>query len=194
MDELRRNQIVKLILKSNVTLEGEVVDYAKDRVKILIFPYSIDMAKQIKELDDLKVFVSTHLGLKEMKSSVIDPLNSLNCITIENNPTVQVVQKRAFVRVLSDINFKLSKNNMLYNCVCVNISAGGVAFNLKNSDIALGDDVIVILPAKYFEKEIMLSAKIIKQNDDWYVAQFINANPRDEDRIIKYVFKTIVKH
>ena len=175
--------------------EGErIIDFSSDRVMVLIFPYSLDAAKSIKELDEVKVQVHTHLGLKEMLSNVISPLDSLNCIVVENNPTIPIVQKRAFVRVVSNMDFKLSKADKFYDCVCINISAGGVAFRLPDSDLAIGDNVVLSFDNLYFEKDIITSAKIIKKEHDCFVAQFIGLNPRDEDKIVKYVFKTIVKN
>lgn len=194
MDEIRRNHIVKLISKSGESVEGEVVDYTFDRVTILIFPYFIDLARKINELDILKAKVHTHLGIKEMVSSVITPIDSLNCIVIENSPTVKVEQKRANVRVISDFTFKLQKDDRFYDCECINISAGGVAFKLLNSNLKLGDNVTISYPSKLFQKDILISASIIKEDNNWFVAQYVGLNPRDEDRIVRYVFKTIVKH
>ena len=194
MDELRRNNFVKIILESGETVEGEVVDFSKDRAMIMIAPESISLAKNIKELDEVQVFVYTHLGLKEMFSSVISPLNSLYCITVENNPTVPVVQKRAFVRVASNLKFKLSKDNKFYDCSCINISGGGIAFTLHNSDIKIGDVVTLAFSKADFEKDILTRAIIIKNDDDWYVAKYDNLNSHDEDKIVKYVFKTIVRY
>ena len=194
MDEIRRNYIARVKLKTNQFVEGEVVDFTPDRVKILVFPYSFDLAKTIKELDCVRVFVHTHMGIKEMVSSVISEFNSINCITLENNPTVKVIQKRAFVRVLSDLKFNIQKNNMTFDCVCDNISAGGIAFRVNNSTLSVDDIVFINFSKEYFEKDIVAKAEIIKNNGNWFVAKYINLHPRDEDRIVKYVFKTIVKY
>ena len=194
MDELRRNHIARIKLSTDKYIEGEVIDYSSDRVKILIFPYSIDDAKSLKELDSVHVFVHTHMGIKEMVSNVIDELDSVNCVTVENNPTVAVVQRRAFVRVISDLKFKIAKGDKIYDCVCDNISAGGIAFRVQHSDLNVGDIVSISFFKEYFEKDIFTKAEIIKQKDNWFVAKYIGLYPRDEDRIVKYVFKTIVKH
>ena len=193
MDEIRRNHIVKLVLKSEEYVEGEVIDYSNDRVMILIFPHSIESAKKINELDEVRAIAHTHMGIKEMISNVITSLDSLNCITIENNPSVHVVQKREFVRVVSDFKFKLSKEDKFYDCNCINISAGGVAFTLEQSDLNIGDEVTIALDKELFEKDIYSKAKIIKRDKNWHVAQFIGMKSHDEDKIVKYVFKTIVK-
>ena len=194
MDELRRSNFVKIVIATGETVEGEVVDYSDDRALIAIAETSLSLAQNIKELDEVKVFVYTHLGLKEMRSAVIEPLNSLNCLVVENTPTVKVEQKRAFVRVASDLKFKLSKDNLFYDCKCMNISAGGVAFWLRNSKIEIGDLVTIAFPKEEFEKDILTQATIIKKDTDWFVAKYIDLNPRDEDKIVKYVFKTIVKY
>jgi len=193
MDELRRNDTLRLKLSDTEFIDGEVVDYSPDRVMVLVSPNSIENAKKIKELDKLNVFASTHLGIKEMISHVISPLNSIYCITIENTPTLPVVQKRAFVRVASDLKFKILKGDIFYDCTCINISAGGIAFFLKNDNLSTGDFVTVYFPKEHFEKDIIVSAEIIKKNDDWHVAKYFDINSHDEDKIVKYVFKQIIK-
>lgn len=194
MDEIRRNHIIRIRLKNGEFVEGEVLDYSPDRVKVLVFPYSIENALSLKELDEFDVFVHTHLGIKEMPSCLISELDSINCIIIENNQSKQIEQKRAFVRVLSDLKFKIIKNDDEFSCVCVNISAGGVAFITNKNAFNVGDMVKIHYPSEYFEKDINLNAVILKENSNWYVAKYVAPNPRDEDRIVKYVFKTIVKY
>ena len=194
MDELRRNNFVKIILSTNEVLQGKVADYSADRVLVLIAPESLELAKKMHELDEADIYVYTHLGVKQMKSAVISALNKFNCITFENSPTVKVVQKRAFVRVASNLKFKLTKNDVSYDCSCVNISAGGVAFWLRNSDVKIGDLVTIFFPKKDFERDITAQALIIKNNSDWFVAKYIDLNTHDEDKIVKYVFKTMVKY
>ena len=194
MDELKRNQTVKITLKSGQSLQGEIIDFSDDRVMILIYPEDFEIAKSIKELDELKVTVKTHLGLKDMISNVISEFNSINCITIENRESVPIVQRREFVRVATDIKFKLSKGDKIYDCTCMNISAGGVAFKLINSDLEVDDEVLLAFPKIYFEKDIMIKAKIIKKEKNRFVAKYFDLSQWDEDRIVKYVFKTIVIH
>ena len=194
MDEIRKNHIVQILTSDNTKLEGIVFDYDHDRVSVLIAYESLFLARKINELDELTVTVSTHLGFKKMKSHVIDELNANNCIVIENNETIPVEQKREFVRVLSNIVFKMKKNDGNYfDCYCINISAGGVAFCINNSNIAVYDEVDILFPQEEFEKEISVRARIIKAYDNYYVAQYLNLKPFDEDKIVKYVFKLIAK-
>ena len=192
MYELRKNHIVQIPLDNNVTINGIVADYASDRVLVSIDKDSVKDASLLKELDELSVFVHTFMGIKKMVSSVISELDKNNCIIIENNPAVPVVQKRQFVRVLSSISFEIIKENKIIDCVCVNISAGGIAFRIKNSDLLQLDE---ILEFKFFErdfgKEIICRAKIIKKNNDIYVGQFMNLNIYDEDRIVRHVYNLI---
>ena len=51
----------------------------------------------------------------------------------------------------------------------------------------------VILTKYDFEKDIKCNAKIIKTHENYYVAKYVNLNPHDEDKIVKYVFKMIAK-
>lgn len=194
MDEIRRNHIVRIKLQGGEIIEGEVLDYSSDRVKVLVFPYSTETALKLKELDEFDVFVHTHMGIKEMHSCLINELDSINCLVIENQPSKPVIQKRAFVRVLSDIKFKIIKNNDEISCVCVNISAGGIAFISNKDAFKTGDSVQICFSKEQFEKDMLIKAIILKENLNWYVAKYEDINPRDEDRIVKYVFKTIVKY
>jgi len=194
MDEIKRNQTVKIALKSGKLIQGEIIDFSDDRVMVLVYPEDLETAKTIRELEEIKVTVKTHLGLKDMISSVISELNSINCITIENREAVPIVQRREFVRVATDIKFKLSKGDKIYDCVCMNISAGGVAFKVINSDLEVDDEVTLAFPKTYFEKEIITKAIIIKKEKGWFVAKYFGLSQWDEDRIVKYVFKTIVIH
>lgn len=193
MDELRKNHIVQITTKEGGKIDGIVFDYSIDRVLVLINPESVSLAKNIKELDELSVCVNTHLGIKKMQSAVISELNS-NCITIENSPSIPVVQKREFVRVLSSVGFKIITDINTYSAVCINISAGGVAFYCNEYNFNIGENVKIILPQTEFEKEIEINATIIKSSNLSQVAKFENLNSFDEDKIVKYVFKMITKN
>ena len=193
MEEIRKNHILQITTKNNICVEGIVFDYSKDRIKVLLSYDSLVKAKNLKELDRIFVKANTHLGIKNMKSHIISELNSENCIVIENGATIPVEQKREHVRVLSNLVFKLSKNNELFTCYCINISAGGIAFVCSETSFKLDDEVVLIFDEKYFGKTFNASGKIIKVNDDYCVAKFYNLKMYDEDRIVKYVFKLIAK-
>ena len=195
MNELRKNQKVLLELHDKTIVNGVVVDYASDRVMISIEYDSIDKASKIHELDDVVAIVDTHLGIKKMKSTVISALNKNDCIVIENNDAIEVMQKWEFVRVNTNLNFTIYYPNvdMLILCVAQNLSAGGIAFKSQNQKFNLGDDVIIKFSSDYFEKDIRVNAKIIKNESDISVAQFYGLKQSDEDRIVKYVFKLIAK-
>lgn len=194
MKEIRKNHIVQIQTADNTKLEGIVFDYENDRIAVLIAYESLYLAQKLNELDELLVSVNTHLGVKKMKSHVIDKLNSSNCIVIENNETMPVEQKREFVRVLSNVVFKIVKSDFqTVECYCINISAGGIAFCVNNVSFKIGEKVRVILPESEFEKEIVIDSVIIKVYDNYYVAKFNNLKMYDEDKIVKYVFKLIAK-
>ena len=193
MEEIRKNHIVKIKLSDNKSIDGVVEDYTPDRIMVMVSPVSIESAKVLKELDEITVFAHTHMGIKKMNSSVMSPLNSDNSLLIENCPSEPVVQKRAFVRVLSSINFSIIKDDVEIPCICINISAGGIAFYSNYGIFYIDDKVKVKFSSDDFEKEIVTDAVIIKSQMGEFVAKYIDLNKYDEDRIVKYVFKTISK-
>lgn len=191
MYELRKNHIIQISLSENKAISGVVEDYASDRVMVSIAPNSIEYAKNLKELDELTVFVYTFMGVKKMISNVISELDKNNCIVIENAPAVPVVQKRKFVRVLSSIKFDILKENMIINCICANISAGGIAFFPSEDSINVGEFLKFRFFARDFGKEIICKAEIIKKDGNMAVGKFFDLNKYDEDRIVKHVFNLI---
>jgi len=193
MDELRKKQKVQIKLKTGEIIEGTTLDYSDDRVLILLSK-EIDNEK-INELDDIFVKVQTHLGLISMNSTIINPPDKNNCIVIENNKSIKVPQKREFARVNTSFSFiaHYLKKDTIVMCDAVNISAGGIAFLSDVQKFDLGDDVLICFSSDDFEKDMRVYAKIIKQEDRLSIAQFINLKQSDEDRIVKYVFKLMVK-
>ena len=191
MYELRKNHIIQISLSENKAISGVVEDYASDRVMVSIAPNSIEYAKNLKELDELTVFVYTFMGVKKMISNVISELDKNNCIVIENAPAVPVVQKRKFVRVLSSIKFDILKENIIINCICANISAGGIAFFPSEDSINVGEFLKFRFFARDFGKEIICKAEIIKKDGNMAVGKFFDLNKYDEDRIVKHVFNLI---
>lgn len=193
MDELRKNHILQLRTRGNDNINGVVVDFEKDRILVLISDESVESAKKLEELDELLVHAHTHCGIKKMLSSVISKLNWKNQIIIENTTALPVVQKREFVRVLSNHNFTIENDDNVYNCICMNISAGGIAFRANEANFKPDDEVIVKFFKKDFGKDITVGAKIIKSYNNEYTAQYINLDKYDADKIVKYVFNLIAK-
>lgn len=194
MDELRKNHIVRIELKDGTKIDGIVFDYGRDRVKVLIAFESLQDSKKMKELDELLVRVNTHLGVKQMFSHVIDTLDKSNCVTIENNETLHVVQKREFVRVLSNFSFKIvCENKTVTDCFSINISGGGIAFGAFDAHFGIGEIVELHFPNHIFDREIVCKGEIIKVRENSYVAKFLNLKPYDEDKIVKHVFKLIAE-
>lgn len=193
MNEIRKNHIVKIETKDKVVIDGIVFDYDYDRVLILISFDSLLDAKKLKELDELTISVYTHLGVKKMKSSLITELNKNNCIIVENNESIPVEQKREHVRVLSNIEFLIKKNDDIIKCHCINISAGGIAFWCNDYEFNLDENVQIIFMPEDFGREIKCAAKILKINETSIVAKYIDLKPFDEDAIVKHVFGLIIK-
>jgi len=194
MEEIRKNQTVQLELRNGEKIEGIILDYSSDRVDVLVSFDSLNIASKLKELDVVLACVQTHIGHKKMFSHVINELKANNCITIENNDVIPTIQRREHVRVVSDLIFKIEKeNNKIIKCSCINISAGGIAFFADNLSFNLDEKVNIILPDTEFEKEITTNAKIIKVCNDSYVAKFEDLTFANEGKITKYVFKLIAK-
>lgn len=191
MDELRKKHIVQIIYNHDL-INGFVVDYTADRVMVLVANEYSNLAKNLKELDEVEVIVFTHLGLKKMKSAIISELNQDNCLIIENSPAYSVPQKREFARVLSAIKFLIIKKDAVYNCNCVNISAGGIAFSCNETDFQIGDTVKLKFFERDFGKDIVCIADIVKRYDNVIAAKYKNLSSFDEDRIVKHVFKLMV--
>ena len=195
MDEIRKNQIVHLEFNDKTKLEGIVFDYVHDRISILIAFDSLEQAKKVKELDYLMASVYTHVGMKRMFCHVISELGTNNCIIIENNDTIPVEQKRKFARVISNMVFKVKKEqeSAYCNCHCADLSGASIAFSCLDETFNVGDIIDIILPDVEFGKEIKLKANIFKINNQNYVAKFNEINQHDENKIVKYVFKLIAK-
>ena len=85
------------------------------------------------------------------------------------------------------------EDNTILDCYCINISAGGVAFFVNNTNFELNETVQITFCKEDFEKEIVVDANIIKIYDNSFVAKYSNLKPHDEDKIVKYVFKLIAK-
>lgn len=193
MDELRKNHILQIHSINAQAIEGIVIDYIDDRILVLICEESLSEAKKLEELDNLFVKAHTHCGIMSMKSTVISTIDTNNCIVIENSPVIPFEQKREFVRVLSSINFIIEKDNESYNCSCVNISAGGIAFVCRDREFNIGDIVTINLLERDFQKDITTKARIIKTNEFDTVAKYLDLDKNSEDRIVGYVFDLIAK-
>lgn len=192
MDEIRLNNKVDIETQKGAALKGSVTLVEYDRVAVNIDDEYLDEAKKIKELDELKIAAKTHFGIKTMISAVISTLDKYDNIVVENNPSLSVEQKREHVRVMCNFNILVNKNDILTNAAAKNISAGGIAISLEEK-LNLGDEIEITFPKEIFEQDFKCSAKIIKINDDNYIAQFDNISETNESKITKYVFKNVSK-
>lgn len=191
MDELKKNNILHIVLENGSKIEGIVEDYQKDRVMVLIGDKYLEQAKTIKELDDLKVTAKTQFGLKKMISGVIYTLDKTNHIVIENAPSVPVTQKRADVRAVDDFEFQITADDKQYSAICLNISAGGIAFSVKDAEFEKDKKIDIIFAQEIFSKEIKCSAKIIKKNDGYFSAIYTKINEHDKNKIVKRIYRLL---
>lgn len=192
MDELRKNHILHIFCKNDMEIEGIVIDFEPDRVMVKINDEHVENAKKLNELDDIKVNVKTHFGLKTMDSCVISALNRHNCLVIENAPSHQVEQKREHVRINVNFDFFIVKNEKFIKCKCENISAGGIAFVCEKDRFNLNEEIKIVLPSEEFTKQIKCGVKIVKElGIGSYAGQFFDLNQHDENKIVKRIFEVI---
>jgi len=203
MEEIERNNNIRIEYKTkggNYLIEGTILDFSNDRILVNPKTDSIVAAKILKELDDIEVSIFTSYGIKYMKSSVMSALDDIkNCLIIEKTPIIKTEQRREYVRITKSFEFNLFFQNKKIKCYCVNISAGGIAFNildntLSNDIFVTGDSVILNFPQDLFEKNIVIDASIIKTQNNKLVAKYKNLNSKDEDKIVKYIFKVMTRN
>lgn len=192
MKEIRKNNKLVISLRDKTLINGVIYDYTDDRILVLIDKNDIDLAKKIQELDDIALRIETHLGNKLMLSSVISHLDKYNCILIENNPEVVVAQKRQAVRVAVDFHFFVVKGTKYLDCVSNNISAGGMSFTSKTK-FELDEELTIEFPVNIFGKSITTHARVLKITNINYAVKFLDLSQNDEDKIVKYIFKMMVK-
>ncbi len=199
MDELRVNNKVKMKSRDGIILNGVVQNYIDDRVLIKIFQSDSENLKKINALDDFFVVVETDFGIKKMISSTIGANYLKNEITIENNKAMYVEQKREFVRISADFDLEIQdKNKNPYDCKCVNISAGGISFIIKDQGqeplFNVADDILIKFKKEIFTKNFDCHAQIFKIKNNRYVALYNKINKHNQSLITKYVFKLTSKN
>lgn len=194
MDEVRKNNPVRIKFNDSQIIEGVVIDYLSDRIMITVRQNFVQTAKLLKELDPVNVTIFTPLGIKTMDCHVISGLNLNDCIVIENVPTAQIAQRREFVRIVHDFEFSILTSEMKnIKCKCINISAGGIAFRAEK-ELQKDEEVTVLFPSNLFERSITCKAKIIGTNSSGrYTAKYTEINQHDEDKIVKFVFKVMTR-
>lgn len=189
MDEIRKNDQITIKTQQGEEISGFVVDFTSDRVLVLVSELDLEKASKLQELMDIIVEAKTRFGIKSMKSCVISQLNKNKCIIVENSPTIPVVSKREFVRIVTDLEFFIQNNDEHIVCQCDNISAGAVAFRCPQKVFTMNDEFIAHFSASDFSRDFTAKMKIIKLNDSQYIAKFVNLNDYDESLIVNYVFK-----
>ena len=111
MDEIRKNDILNIILSDGNCITGKIAEYTKDRVLVLIDEKFIDIARQLQELDRVEVSVNTCYGRRSMFSHVISELSCKSYLIIENNPSESFGQKREHVRAIDNFSFLIKLEN-----------------------------------------------------------------------------------
>lgn len=188
MDELRKNQNVIIETNSKTQIEAVIYDYTFDRVLLEIRKEFISEASKIKELEELTVTVDTDLGLKKMSSCVISAINKENKLLIENNPAFIVITKREYSRVKCSLGLSVTYKGKQYFCTSANISGNGIAFNSKEVEMVPNEEIEIEFSLDEEQPPIKTRANIVSAINSYIAAQYKNINPKDQDRIVKYVF------
>lgn len=192
MEEIRLKQCVAILTPLKKEILGVISDFSYDRVLIKIENNYLETASKLAELDEVIVVVLTHLGRRTMKTIVISPLNSKNQILLENRPSDKVEQKRAYVRVKTDIPFIIEFNQKYFKCKMEDMSCVAIAF-YSDQEFKKDDVIKISFSKEFFEKDIKCMAKIYKFYNNIYVAKFCDLNIYDEDRLVKYIFRKMTK-
>lgn len=193
MEEIRKNNIVELHFAQDKVINATVADYSNNRINLRVNEDFLAAAKEVKPLDNLMIIAYTDFGIKKTFSSVIEKSEDSTFITVENNQSVPVIQKRDFVRISSDISFVIKKDGKFYNCSCINISGGGIAFKADGLLLKPDETVKMIFHSKDFERDIYADAIILNVNTKKTTAKFTTLNKYDEAKIVKYIFRKSAK-
>ncbi len=191
MKEARIGQIVILKTKT-LNLEGLVDNVEHDRIVVNYFARDREKFKSIKEGEMLRVLVHTKFGVKKMKSMAIEQLQDQ--LVIENAPVIPEVENREDVRTIVNMKIFIKANKMLIPAVTLDLSAGGVKFELKNTQIPL--DVNTQVDVKFigdaFERDMSIGAIIIKVlSDKIFVARFIDGNENTRSKISSFCMRNM---
>lgn len=188
MDELRKNQNVIIETRSKTQIEAIIFDYTFDRVLLEIRKEFIPEASKIRELEELTVTVDTHLGLKKMSSCVISAIDKENKLLIENNPAFIVITKREYSRVKCFLKLNVTYKGKQYFCTSANISGNGIGFNSKEVEMIPDEEIEIEFSLDDEQPPIKTNANIVSVVNNYIAAQYKNIDPKDQDRIVKYVF------
>lgn len=193
MIEARIGQII--ILKTPTQkFEGLIDNVEMDRITINYFKRDAQKFKTLQEADEVRVYVHTKFGIKKMKSMVID--NSGPKLVIENAPTITETDKRNDVRTTVNMKIFVKVDNSLVQGVTMDLSAGGVKFEIKEKQsvpkLDIGSEVDVKFINEAFKNEMSIKANIIKAlSQKVFVAQFSDENEHLKSKISSFCMRNM---
>ncbi len=191
MKEARAGQIV-VIKTEDSDLEGLIENVELDRITVNYFKRDREVFKALEEGEALRVMVHTKFGVKKMKSILID--NSGPRLVIENARTIQEKENREDVRTSVSMKIYIKHGKLLIPATTINLSAGGVKFELNNSQapLELNDQIDIKFISDEFEKDLSVQAVVTKVfSEKIFVACFVDKNQSIRSKISGFCMRNV---
>lgn len=183
MKEARAGQII-VIKTEEDSLEGLIESVEEDRITVNYFKRDRDAFKALLEGEVLRVIVHTKFGIKRMKSILID--NSGPRLVIENARTIERKENREDVRTSVQMKIYVKLGMSLIPATTINLSAGGVKFELNSAQVPLNvdDEVEIKFTDNTLEKDLSIGAVVTKSSSQKiFVACFSEKNQGKRSKI-----------
>ena len=190
MEELRAGQKVS-IKTSKISVNGTVEEIEIDRV-VIAFDENETQQKALQECDTVEVLVYTKSGIKKMHSMIID--NNGHKLELENAPTIAEEQRRENVRINVPLKIFIHANDALYPATTLDLSAGGVRFELTSNVRVLdnSNEIRVRFIDTAFEDEFTVNAVMLKTvSETIYVAKFENNSDGILQTITRFCMRNV---
>ncbi|MBR1616748.1 PilZ domain-containing protein [bacterium] len=191
MEQLKKDNIVRLEFSSGLAFDGVTLDVTKDKATIMLEDTLLDNIKFIESSESVYVTAYTAFGIRFMNSAIIKLPQDDGIIEITNPPAQRIIQKREFLRIVMSFNFNVIKHGKTIPVRSVNLSAGSIAFRCESERFSVNDNVKVILPQRIFGKEIVCNGHIQRTKDTYYVVKYDYLNKNAENMIAKKIFEML---
>ena len=187
MEQLKKDNIVRLDFSNGTTLTGVASVVSKDSVTVVVEDESSDKLHLIETGEQVHVVAYTPFGIRYMASEVTQIIDG-QTLAISNPPADRVLQKREFLRLVYEFNFSVIKSGKTYPVKAVNFSAGSIGFRCRVFKFQLNDSIKVVLPEEIFTKKVVCNAHIQRMEGSYYVAKYDYLQKKTEDLLAKCLF------